>query len=301
MDTLELMRTFLAVVDAGGITAAGRRVGRSKALVSKHLGELEQRLGSRLINRTTRRVAVTEIGRAYAERARALVADLEALEDSVRSETTSPRGLIRLTAPQALGELALIEMVTAFKAAHPAVEIEMLLADRMVDLIGEGFDIALRISGLSDSSLIARKLCQTRLVLCAAPSVLANGRRPRRVEDLEGAVAVIDSNLKGREVWRFQNGGQPITVKVTPALTVNSAIAVRQALLAGVGYGLCPEFAVARDIREGRLVSLFEQAVDHPLFVHLVYPHRHHLSAKIRAFIDFSVNWYQPVPPWLKE
>jgi DNA-binding transcriptional LysR family regulator len=301
MDTLELMRSFLAVVDAGGFTAAGRRLGKSKALISKHLSELEARLGARLINRTTRRIGVTEIGRAYAERARALIADLEQLEESVVSQSTTPRGLIRLTAPQALGELALVEMVAAFRARYPGVAVEILLADRIVDLVGEGYDIGLRISAMADSSLISRRLCETRLLLCAAPSYLEKNGRPAAIADIAVHSVVADSNMRNGAIWRFERAGEVATARGVPVLTVNSAIAVRQALLAGLGLALCPEFAVAGDIRAKRLVSLHEDWTALPgLVVHLVYPHRHHLTARVRAFIDFAADWYQPTPPWLR-
>jgi len=301
MDTLELMRSFLAVVDAGGFTAAGRRLGKSKALISKHLSELEARLGARLINRTTRRIGVTEIGRAYAERARALIADLEQLEESVVAQSTTPRGLIRLTAPQALGELALVEMVAAFRARYPGVAVEVLLADRIVDLVGEGYDIGLRISAMPDSSLISRRLCETRLLLCAAPSYLEKNGRPAAIPDIATHSVIADSNMRNGALWRFERGGEVASTRGVPVLTVNSAIAVRQALLAGLGLALCPEFAVAGDIRAKRLVSLHEDWTALPgLVVHLVYPHRHHLTARVRAFIDFAADWYQPTPPWLR-
>lgn len=301
MDTLDLMRTYLAVVDEGGFTAAGRRLGKSKALVSKHVGELETRLGARLLNRTTRRIGITEIGRAYAERSRSLVLELEQLEESVRSQSTTPRGLIRLTAPQALGELALIEMLAAFRASYPGVDVEVLLADRMIDLVGEGYDTGLRISAMADSSLISRKLCDTRLVLCASPAYLAGRSRPKEVADLAAHSGIADSNTRGGPAWRFERRGETVAVKIDPVLTVNSAIAVRQALLAGLGLGICPEFAVAQDIRARRLVPLLDDWVPVPrLVVHLVYPHRHHLTARIRAFIDFAAAWYQPTPPWLR-
>jgi len=301
MDTLELMRSFLAVVDAGGFTAAGRRLGKSKALISKHLSELEARLGARLINRTTRRIGVTEIGRAYAERARALIADLEQLEESVVAQSTTPRGLIRLTAPQALGELALVEMVAAFRARSPGVAVEVLLADRIADLVGEGYDIGLRISAMPDSSLISRRLCGTRLLLCAAPSYLEKNGRPAAIPDIATHPVIADSNMRNGALWRFERGGEVASTRGVPVLTVNSAIAVRQALLAGLGLALCPEFAVAGDIRAKRLVSLHEDWTALPgLVVHLVYPHRHHLTARVRAFIDFAADWYQPTPPWLR-
>ena len=167
MDTLDLMRTFVAVADTQSFTGAGKRLGRSKALVSKHVGELEERLGVRLINRTTRSVQVTEIGRAYYERARALIAEFESLEEAIKAESGQPRGRLRITAPQTLGEMELIEMLNAFRARFPSLDVEVFLADRLVDLISEGFDLAIRVTTLQDSTLIARKLCDVRRAAAA--------------------------------------------------------------------------------------------------------------------------------------
>jgi DNA-binding transcriptional LysR family regulator len=301
MDTLELLRTFISVADTESFTAAGRRLGKSKALVSKHVGELEQRLGARLLNRTTRRVATTEVGRAFCERARELLADFDALEDSVRSETGIPRGLLKITAPQVFGELEFMEMVWAFQKAHPAVTLDILLADRTIDIVGEGFDLALRISELVDSSLIARKLCDMRILACAAPAYLKSRGRPQRPEDLVNHVCLVDTNFKSPTLWRFNRKGTPVSIRVTPSLSVNSAPAIRQAVLKAQGIGLCPEFVVARDVARGTLVSLFDEAPAYEMAVQLVYPHRHHLSAKVRAFLDFAVAWYSPLPPWLRD
>lgn len=300
MDTLELMRTFVAVVDSDSFTAAGQRLGKSKALVSKHISELEQRLGTRLLNRTTRRVRLTEIGRAYHDRARSLLSDFAMLEEQVRSESGAPRGLLKVTAPQTLGELALIDMIAAYRQAYPDVAVELLLADRLVDLVGEGFEVALRITTLNDSTLIARKLCDVRLILCAAPMYLERYGTPKSPEAVAAHRTIVDTNIRWRENWRFSKRGKQIVVRVDPALAVNSATAVHQALLAGQGIGFCPEFAVAPDIRAGRLIELLPELSAHVLGVHVVYPHRLHLSAKVRSFIDFTTAWYVPTPPWLR-
>ena len=300
MDTLDLMRTFVAVVDARSFTAAGRRLGRSKALISKHVGELEDRLGVRLMNRTTRSLQVTDVGRAYYDRARTLLADFDTLEDSVKSEAGQPRGVLRITAPQTLGEIELMEMLNAFRARYPKLELDVFLADRIVDLISEGFEVALRITTLSDSSLIARKMCDVRLVLCAAPSYLAEHGTPQCPEDLLGHTCIVDTNIRWRDQWRFGQGEGGNVVRVPASLTVNSATAVHGAVRDGMGIGFIPEFAVARDLKAGRLVSLFDDVNPHKLGVYLVYPHRLHLSAKVRAFIDFTAEWYTPDPPWMR-
>ncbi len=300
MDTLDLMRTFVAVADTQSFTGAGRRLGRSKALVSKHVGELEERLGVRLIARTTRSVQVTEIGRAYYERARALIAEFESLEEAIKAESGQPRGRLRITAPQTLGEMELIEMLNAFRARYPSLDVEVFLADRLVDLISEGFDLAIRVTTLQDSTLIARKLCDVRLLLCASPAYLAGAGAPRTPQDLVKMDCIVDSNIRWRDSWRFGPLGKEDVVRVEPCLTVNSATAVHRALHLGHGVGFIPEFAVARDLREGRLVALFEKETVQSLGLYLVYPHRMHLSAKVRAFIDFTAGWYTPDPPWMK-
>jgi len=300
MDTLDLIRTYLAVVDTDSFTRAGQRLGKSKALVSKHVSELEARLGARLLHRTTRSISVTELGRAYYERAQQILADFDNLEEHIRSDSGSPRGLLKLTAPQTLGEMAVIDMATAFRRAYPAVALDVLLADRTVDLVAEGFDVALRVAAMTDSSLIARKLCDMRIPLCAAPSYLKRAGTPRTPEDLVQHHCIIDTNIRWRESWRFEHNGTTSVVKVRPAFSVNSASAVREALIAGIGIGFCPEFAIAKEVKAGRLVTLFDELVPSTHGVFLVYPHRNHLSAKVRAFLDFAVDWYTPVPPWDK-
>ena len=295
------MRTFLAVVDASSFTIAGQRLGKSKALVSKHVGELEERLGARLLYRTTRKIKVTDIGRAYYERARGLIGDLDALEESVRADSGRPQGRLKVTAPQTLGEVEVVDMLSAFRTQYPEVELELFLSDRMVDIVGEGFEVALRITTLQDSSLIARRLCDVRLLVCASPGYLGRHGRPSTPDELVAHQCVIDTNIKWRESWRFGAGNDAKVVQVRPSIAVNSAAAVHNALLAGLGIAYVPEFVVARDIRAGRLECLFENLTTETLGVYIVYPHRLHLSAKVRAFIDFTARWYSPLPPWLTE
>jgi DNA-binding transcriptional LysR family regulator len=300
MDTLDLMRTYVTVVDSMSFTAAGQRLGKSKALVSKHVGELEQRLGARLLNRTTRQVRTTEIGQAYYERARLLIGDFDALETTVKEEVGRPRGRLKVTAPQTLGEAEMIELVVAFRKAYPEVDLEILLADRIVDLVGEGYEVALRITTLQDSSLIVRKLCDVRLLLCTTPHYMRKRPMPKRPEDVMGLDCIVDFNIRWRENWRFGEGEAATVVKVAPRLSVNSARAVYNAIHAGLGVGFVPEFVVARDLAAGSLIALLEQQTTSRLGVYLVYPHRQHLSGKVRAFVDFVAQWYTPLPPWLQ-
>ena len=298
MDTLDLIRTYLAVVDTDSFTRAGQKLGKSKALVSKHVSELEARLGARLLHRTTRSIGVTELGRAYYERAQQILADFDNLEEHIRSDSGSPRGMLKLTAPQTLGEMAVMEMATAFHRKHSAVALDILLADRTVDLVAEGFDVALRVAAMTDSSLIARKLCDMRIPLCASPGYLKQAGTPTTPEDLVQHHCIVDTNIRWRESWRFERNGTTVVIKVRPSFSVNSASAVRDALIGGIGIGFCPEFAIANEVRAGRLVTLFDELVPPTHGVFLVYPHRNHLSAKVRAFLDFAIDWYTPMPPW---
>jgi len=301
MDSIDLIRTFVAVVDAGSFTAAGQQLGKSKALVSKHVAELERRLGAKLLYRTTRRVSVTDIGKAYHERVQEMLGELDALTDAVRSGGGKPRGLLRMTAPQSYGELELVEMASAFRDLYPQVEFDVVLTDRQVDLIQEGFEVGLRITSQIDSSLISRKLCDMPILACAAPAYLDAHGWPKVPEDLASHACILDTNLPGREIWRFSRRGETLNVRIDPVFSVNSAAAVSQALIEGLGVGLCPQFAVARAVARGQLVELFEERPAYSYSMHLVYPHRQHLSAKVRAFIEFAMDWYKPVPPWLRK
>lgn len=301
MDVIDNMRSLIAVADTGSFTQAGRTLGKSKALISKHVGDLEDRLGARLLNRTTRQVSLTDLGSAYVERARALIADLETLEDVVKDRSRSPRGRLRMTAPQAFGELSLMELVCAFQKQYPDIEPEIFLSDRVVDLVGEGFDLAVRVTAMPDSSLIVRRLCAVPMHVVASPSYLEAHGRPAIISDLAEHQAIADTNIGGGgETWRLRSGadGTSVPVRILPVLRVNSAIAARQAAVAGRGIALCPDFAVAADLETGRLVSLFPGAPDYDLALHLLYPNRQHLSGRVRAFIDFAAEWYSGEPRW---
>ena len=301
MDSLDLIRTFVAVAEAGSFTAAGLQLGKSKALVSKHVAELERRLGARLLNRTTRSVSATDIGRAYFESVREWLAELDALEDAVRSNGGKPRGLLRVTAPQFFQELEIIEMTAAFRSLHPNVQFDILLTDRHVNLASEGFELGFRIARQEDPILISRHLCDMPVVACTSPAYLKAHGCPGTPEELNRHACIVDTNLPGHDIWRFSRGGQELEVRVSPVLQVNSAAAVKQALLADLGIGLCPEFIVARAISRGELIELFHEKPACSFGVYLVYPHRLHLSAKVRAFSEFVMNWYTPAPPWLRD
>lgn len=293
MDTLTRMRTFVEVVEAGGFSAAARNLGRSKALISKYVRELEDELGTRLMNRTTRRLSLTELGHAYYRDAGEILQRVDDLQDMMRDRHGEPTGLLRVTAPRTFGDGPLGRAIMEFVAAFPAITLELRLDDRFVDLVDEGFDCAIRISELQDSSLIARKLSDYRFVTVARPDLIAAKGPPARPEDMARLPCVIDSNLRNRFNWRYLVDGVRQSVPVSGRVEVNSPTAVRIAVLAGLGYGSVPYAIVAGDIAVGRLEIVLPEFEIGPAAVYVVYPTRRHLSAKIRAFVDHMVAWFE--------
>lgn len=293
MDTLTRMRTFVEVVDAGGFSAAARRLGRSKALISKYVKELEDELGTRLMNRTTRRLSLTELGQAYYRDAGEILQRVDDLQDMVRDRHGEPTGLLRVSAPRTFGDGPLGAAVMAFVVAHPGIKLDLRLEDRFVDLVDEGFDCAIRATEMQDSSLVARKLTSLRFVIAVRPDVAAAHGRPQVPADLSDLPCVIDSNRNTRFTWRFQTNGVRESVQVRGRVEVNSPAGVRHAVLAGLGYGSVPYVAIKDDLAAGRLEIVLAPFEAEPPGLHIVYPHRRHLSAKIRSFVDFLVEWFE--------
>lgn len=233
MDKLGAMRAFVKVAETGSFSAAASLLGRSKAVISKQLAMLEAALGVQLLVRTTRRVRLSDAGRAYLERCAPLLADLEELESSVQQSQSSPRGLLRVAGPQTFSELHLATPLRAFLTRYPELEVELVLTDRLVDLVEQGFDVALRIGELEDSRLLARRLADSSIVICASPAYLARRGVPRTPEALAGHDLVLDSNLRQPQTWRFRRGSRTVGVRVAGRLQVNSAVMVRHFLLEG--------------------------------------------------------------------
>jgi len=293
VDTLTRMRTFVEVVDAGGFSAAARKLGRSKALISKYVKELEDELGARLMNRTTRRLALTELGQAYYRDAGEILQRVDDLQDMVRERHGEPTGLLRVAAPRTFGDGPLGRGIMAFAAAFPAIKLDLRLDDRFVDLVDEGFDVAVRVTEMDDSSLIARKLSDYRFVVAVRPDVADAHGRPAHPDELSDLPCIIDSNLKSRFTWKFTIDGARHQVQVRGRVEVNSPAAVKLALLAGLGYGSVPYVMVQDDVAAGRLEVVLPDYESRAAGIYAVYPHRRHLSAKIRAFVDFLVEWFE--------
>lgn len=296
MDTLTRMRTFVEVVEAGGFSAAARKMGRSKALISKYVRELEDELGARLLNRTTRTLSLTEVGQTYARDATEILQRIDDLQNSVGDAHAAARGRLKVSAPRTFGDGELGRAIMDFVMEEPDITLELHLEDRFVDLVDEGFDVAIRISSLSDSSLIARRLSAFRIVCCASPAVIAAHGRPELPGDLVDLPCVIDVNVN-RGHWPFMVEGERVTIAAKGRVDVNSPNVARQAALAGLGFVMVPHLVVSDDIAAGRLLPVLEAFETSAIAIHAVYPHRRHLSGKVRAFIDFLVRWFDGKAP----
>lgn len=282
MDRLTSMEAFVRVVDAGSFTAAARRWGRSKAVVSKYVAALEEHLGVPLLRRTTRSLSLTDAGRGYHARCVDLLGELEAVEAGLRSDHVEPRGLLRVTAPPGFMDRYARLMTTAFVERYPEITMDLLLTHRMVDLVEEGIDVALRVTVPRDSSLVARRLGPAPLVAVASPAYLARRGAPRTPGDLRAHACLVDTNFRDRGRWRFRGE----TVEVDGPFRVNSPTVVRDLAAAGHGVAVVPAFVAAAHLDDGRLVEVLAGELAFDWAVYAVYPRRRYLARRVRVFID---------------
>jgi DNA-binding transcriptional LysR family regulator len=293
---LARIRAFVQVFDAGGFSAAARQHGRSKALLSKYVTDLEDYLGVRLMNRTTRKLGLTEAGEAYYREASQLLQQLDDLDATISDQTAEPRGLIRVSAPRNLGETTLAPAIFAFMNHHPLVSVDLRLEDRFVDLVDEGIDVALRLSVLPDSSLIARKIVDIGHAVYGAPALLDRVGTPQTAEDLRALPCIVDTNMPNHTSWRFIEGGGPVSVHVAGRVRVNSPVAAMQAALAGLGFAVLPEHLALPQVAAGRLAAVLTDRMPEGPSLRAVYPHRRHLAGKVRALIDYLAEWFATHP-----
>ncbi len=294
MDTLTRMKAFIEVVDNGGYSAAARKMGRSKALLSKYVKELEDELDTLLVNRTTRQLSLTEAGQSYYDSAVDILQRVEDANDAVRESAKGVKGTLRITAPRSLDAIESVLPIVSFAKAYPEIKLIVDLDDRMVDLVEERYDVAIRGGMLENSSLIARRLTANRIVLCASPDYLQRHGNPEHPSDLEGHAAIVDTNWKGRNNWPFvDKNGETFTQRVRAVLEVNAPEMSKRAALAGLGITRVPEFAVLEELAEGRLVSVLEGFMPPGSDFYAVFAHRRHVSAKVRVFIDFMTDWFK--------
>ncbi|SDS94814.1 LysR family transcriptional regulator [Bradyrhizobium canariense] len=286
MDRLTSLTAFVRVVDSGGFSAAGRRLNMSTTMVSNHVQALEDRLGARLLHRTTRKVSLTEVGKAYYDRCTQILADIEQADDIAGALQSTPRGTLRIyTATHIVPFIS--PVVAGFLSSYPEAKVDLTMGERNIDLIDEGFDIAIRLTPPPDSSLIVRSLATWRHVLCCSHGYLEKHGRPQQLSELSGHNCVRHAMYPYEDEWRFTDRkGMPASVRISGNLITNSGETLRTAALQGIGICLAAGFLVHDDLESGRLVRLLSEYRPVELSMNAVYPHRHHLSVKVRTFID---------------
>lgn len=293
------MATFAKVVDLNGFSAAARDMGISKSAVSKQIARLEEDMGARLLNRTTRRLSLTEPGLAFYQGALRVLAEAEAAEEAVTHLSSAPRGVLRVNAPMSFGVRHVAPALPAFMKDYPELAVELDLNDRVVDLVEEGYDMAVRIVGLRDSSLVARRLAPSWNILCAAPDYLARHGTPGSLEDLAGHECLLYSYQTTGDSWHFQGPGGERRIRLSSRLRANSGDALLQAAAGGLGIVLLPSFICHQEVRGGRLVQVLpEWSARSGIDINAVYPANRNLSPKVRVFIDFLAARFGPRPYW---
>ena len=298
IDPLEGVSVFAAVVEAESFSGAARTLRCSKAAVSTQVQKLEDRLGVRLLNRTTRRLSLTDEGRAYFEHARRMLDEAREATDAIDSLDAEPRGLLRVNAPMSFGILHLGPALAEFIKAHPKIDVELNLNDRRIDLIEEGYDLAVRIARLADSTLIARRLAPCRRVIVAAPDYWNRHGRPSSPEDLRNHEALIYEHMENPDNWRFKGSEGQISVTVRGRYRANNGEVLMAAAKAGLGVCLEPTFLCCGELQRGELEIALENFEDDANSVYAVYPHRRHLSTRVRALVDFLVEHFGDPPYW---
>ncbi|GGY28269.1 LysR family transcriptional regulator [Paludibacterium paludis] len=295
MDKLSAMEVFVRVVESGSFVRAAERLGMSTTAVSRQLADLEAQLGARLLQRTTRRLHLTDAGRGYHARCAQILADVEEADASVRTDTLRPRGVLRLSAPVSFGLKHLTALLPAYLAAYPEVTLDVDMSDRQVDLVEEGFDVALRIAMRLPPTLVARRIAAIHVVPCASPAYLAREGEPARPEDLARHRCLVYTHAAEPGIWTF---GDEARVSVDGPLKSNNGDLLRAAALAGEGIICEPSFLLGDDLAAGRLMPLLRGEPTPPLALYAVYPSRRHLSAKVRTFVDFLIGRIGDPPPW---
>ncbi len=298
MDKLEAMNAFVKVVALGSYAEAGRALGLTRSAVSKAVMELEQILGARLLDRTTRRVGPTEAGLAYYERCADIILRIEETEMQISRMHSEPKGILKVNAPMSFGALYLGPAIAEFMKAYSELKIELTLNDRFIDPIEEGVDVTIRIAELADSSLIARKLAPARRLLVAAPAYLARHGEPAEPEDLAAHHCLNYGHSTVLQRWRLTREGHTITVPINATLCSNNGDVLRAAALAGLGIATLPSFLTGPDIAEGRLRTVLEQFTPGELGIYALYAPNRYLAAKTRVLIDFLAQYFGGNPPW---
>jgi DNA-binding transcriptional LysR family regulator len=298
MASVREMRSFVCVVEAGSFVGGAEAAGLSKQAVSRHVAELEQRLGVRLLHRTTRRLSLTEDGQAFFIRAQELLDEIDRLEAEVASGSAEPTGLLRINAPLTFGILHLAPLWGRFARLYPKVSLDVQLSDRLVDLVEEGYDLAVRISDMPSSTLVSRQLASTRMVLCASAGYLEENGTPATPNELKSHRMISYTYSATGDEWTFTTSeGASVRIRVTSRLHTNSGDTCRAAALDDQGIIFQPDFLVAADLRQGALVELMPTYRGPEIGIYVVYPSRQHLPVKTRRLVDYLVSAFDS-PAW---
>jgi DNA-binding transcriptional LysR family regulator len=299
MDRITSLTTFVKVVDCNGFAAAARALDMSPSSVTIHIRTLEERLGVRLLNRSTRKVSLTEVGQAYYQRCVQILAELDDADQIAHTLQSSPRGSLRLNTAIPIPSL-IAPVITEFVRVYPDVSIDMTMTDRMVDLVEEGFDLAIRNIPIAGASLIVRKIAPYRFVICATPEYFARHAEPLRPEDLPAHNCLMYTQSPWRNEWLLTGPDGERLVAVSGNLRSNSAIALCAAALNNQGLLYTSSFIVSEHIKSGRLVPVLCDFLRADYSIDAIYPHRHHVSAKVRTFIDMLVKHFHENPVWVE-
>lgn len=298
IDHASEMAAFVRVVDSKGFSAASAGLGLTPSAVSKLVTRLETRLGVRLLQRTTRALNLTAEGEVFYAAARRILAEIATLENQISGQGSTPQGLLRVTTSLAFSTHQLTPVLPEFLARYPQVRLELLPTDRVVDMVEEGMDVALRIGRLADTSFMARKIGEDRRLICAAPSYLARHGTPSRPEDLARHDCILSRERAALNRWQFRIDGVIRTIDVTGRLAVDEGELQMQLAVQGLGIVRLTRLTVAQAVRSGALVPVLgEFSADDPVGIHAVYPHRRHLAPRVTAFVNFLIEKFTP-PPW---
>ena len=281
------MEVFVKTAQAGSLSAAAQAMGLSKSTVSKHLSALEEHLGVLLMNRTTRRLSLTELGLAYRDHAQRILAEIEETELAIQEHTIEPKGKLKVSVPMSFGVSHIAPLLPGFMLAHPRIEIELVLDDRRVDLVDEGVDLAIRIGRLDDSQLIAKRLASARFICAAAERYLATHRPITAPEDLASHNCLRYSLGRQPNEWRFERRGEGGAVKIKGTLTANNGEALKEAAVSGLGIIYQPAFIIGADVEAGRLRPLLTDWGTPTIDIHAVFPEQRQLQPKLRRFVDY--------------
>ncbi len=292
------MTIFVRVAKEESFTAAAEKIGLSRAQISKSVMQLETHLGARLLNRTTRRVSLTETGRIYYERCKTILHDIEEVEAIAGEQTSKPHGRLSISAPTSFGILHLNDAIPEYLKRYPQVQISLNLADRFIDVVAEGFDLVLRIAELEDSSLIARKIAPCERVFCAAPDYLKKNGTPQIPQDLTNHNCLIYSNELKPDAWVLHGTDGAKSIKVSGSVCSDNGDILKASAVSGLGITLLPTFIVAPDLHAGRLQQILSEHCPPEISIYAVFPSRRYLSAKVRTFVDFLSEYFGEEPDW---